>query len=444
MASSTIKIKTDTEHLLYNYYNEEKAAREALQVTVKTLENQIEILQQQLKSLTEEKSTNKNVVKEKPLSSVEYTTDEEELARETEWIRAKGRKKRKLNISPTQRQDETKIDNNISKQDKEKARRIPATPPIIVDNVKNYQAFFDLVSEIISEDLFSVKMMNGESVKINAVNDDAYRAITQFLNQNKYLWHSYENKQERPIRVMVKKLHFTCQPTRIIEDLKNKGFKIEEAVNKLRWKDKTPLNMFMLTFKNGEDINKIFGIKSILGCKIEIHPLKTPKLVPQCKRCQSYGHTQKYCSKEPRCVKCTGKHLTQDCKKPAEEKPKCVHCGAPHPANYRGCMVAKEMQNLKNKTLKKRNTQSTQHAQATTQHAPATKQTSAVNKAKLVSKNVTYAQITTNKDKTHVRSGPENTVEEKLNEILRLMSAFDIRLKKLESSNIKASFSQKK
>lgn len=34
-------------------------------------------------------------------------------------------------------------------------------------------------------------------------------------------------------------------------------------------------------------------------------------------------------------------------------QPKCIHCGEGHPANYRECIVAKEMQKLKNKNIKK-------------------------------------------------------------------------------------------
>ncbi|ENN82258.1 hypothetical protein YQE_01366, partial [Dendroctonus ponderosae] len=79
----------------------------------------------------------------------------------------------------------------------------------------------------------------------------------------------------------------------------------------------------------------------------ELKSLSKSRLVPQCKKCQAYGHTQKYCAMEPRCVRCTGKHLTMECKKPKNEKPKCVHCGKGHPANYRECMVPKEMQKLK-------------------------------------------------------------------------------------------------
>lgn len=75
--------------------------------------------------------------------------------------------------------------------------------------------------------------------------------------------------------------------------------------------------------------------------------------MPQCKRCLAVGDTQKYCSKEPRCVKCTDKHITKDCTKPENTKPKCVHYGENHPANYRGYIVAKEIQRIKNKQTKK-------------------------------------------------------------------------------------------
>ena len=149
---------------------------------------------------------------------------------------------------------------------------------------------------------------------------------------------------------MVKKLPHSCEPEAILEDLKDKNFKIIEAVNKLKWKTKEPLDMFMLTFEGSEDINKIYNIKSTLICKVEIHAYKRSKLLPQCKRCQAYEHTQKYCNK-PRCVKCAGKHLTKDCQKPVDAKPKCVHCGEEHPANYRGCSVAKELQQLRNKKM---------------------------------------------------------------------------------------------
>lgn len=99
-------------------------------------------------------------------------------------------------------------------------------------------------------------------------------------------------------------------------------------------------------------ILKRYGINKILRSKVIIEPIKRSKLIPQCKRCQAYGHTQKFCRKKAQCVKCAGYHLTIECKKAANAKSKCIHCGKDHPANYRGCLVAKELQKLREKKTK--------------------------------------------------------------------------------------------
>jgi hypothetical protein len=104
--------------------------------------------------------------------------------------------------------------------------------------------------------------------------------------------------------------------------------------------DKTLLPLYMLTFEKKEVTKRIFGIKEILSMRVTIEALRRSKLMPLCKNCRAYGHTQKYCRKEERCVKCVGKHHTKECQKPEQSHPKCVNCGA-HPANYRGCIVAK-------------------------------------------------------------------------------------------------------
>uniref|UniRef100_A0A2A4JD01 Pre-C2HC domain-containing protein n=1 Tax=Heliothis virescens TaxID=7102 RepID=A0A2A4JD01_HELVI len=431
MAScSSIKIKTETEHLLYKFYTEEKSEREKLQSLVNDLKGQIEELQLQLKTIQEQKLADpdkQNVNTEKPMPT-EYVTDEEELVKETEWVRQKSRKKRKLNSSPLSSPPQQGPESSEKPKENVKVKRQPTPPPIVVESIKNYQEFYDLLSTNLMKDSFIMKMMNGEKVKINSYSDDSYRSITKLLLQNNCLWYSYENKQDRPIRVMAKNLHFSCLPNRIVEDLTNQGYKIEEAVNKLSWRSKEPLSMFMLSFKKDEDIKKIYEIKSILGCKVEIQPLKTSKLIPQCKRCQAYGHTQKYCSKEPRCVKCTGKHLTRDCNKPVEAKPKCVHCGEPHPANYRGCIVAKELQNMKNKNIRKNVPVPNSQGQANKNKSPSV--------TKLASKNVSYAQMTKGaQPQPQSLTKPVNqNMDEKINTIINLLTTFDERLKKLEGS----------
>ena len=55
---------------------------------------------------------------------------------------------------------------------------------------------------------------------------------------------------------MTRNLHYSCNPVRIVSDLKARGFKVIEAVNKLKWRSKEPLDMFILTFSADENTNK--------------------------------------------------------------------------------------------------------------------------------------------------------------------------------------------
>ncbi|GFX27694.1 nucleic-acid-binding protein from transposon X-element [Trichonephila clavipes] len=58
---------------------------------------------------------------------------------------------------------------------------------------------------------------------------------------------------------------------------------------------------------------------------------------PQCYRCQEFYHHSRLCNRAPKCLKCSGGHLTAECKKSTKSPAKCVNCGGPHPANFSGC-----------------------------------------------------------------------------------------------------------
>ena len=59
---------------------------------------------------------------------------------------------------------------------------------------------------------------------------------------------------------------------------------------------------------------------------------------------QDYGHTKTYYTKAYYCVKCAGNHPTSECRKSKDSPPTYVLCNGPHPANYKGCTVYKEIQ----------------------------------------------------------------------------------------------------
>ena len=298
-----------------------------------------------------EKLKNENMPK-LPNEVDEYQTDDDELSRETNWILQKRKsKKRKAENSPEVDLPKTSNQTN-SYLPPAKEKRNLRPPPIMISEVNDYKALYQIIQNEVNEN-FNIKLLNNNIYKVNVNNSDEYRAVTSALNNGKVSWYSYENKQSRPIKVVVKNLHHSWSNEEIVSHLQNRNFKAISAINKLKFKTKEPLDMFLLSFDATENIKNIYEIKTILNTVVKIEPPKQSKWIPQCKLCQGFNHTKNYCSKQPRCVKCAGKHKTEECLKQPTEKPKCVNCGEEHPANYRGCLVAKELQKLRKKPNQK-------------------------------------------------------------------------------------------
>lgn len=240
-----------------------------------------------------------------------------------------------------------------------------------------------------------MKLMGKNVWKVNPCNDTVAKVVLDTLRKenimgNKVQYYTHANKNLRDIKVICRGLHPSIEEKDIIEDLKKQGFNALRATCLMKRvptkdggasnsspmdtntapdgtvmldKDNQPLfaedNSYVektklvkipvhqIDFSSDEDIEKIYKIRGILYVIVKIEPIKvkTEKVV-QCKRCQSFGHTSSYCGKQARCVKCAGKHLTSEC--PFAKRiinPKCVNCGVVgHPASYRGCPFAKEMQ----------------------------------------------------------------------------------------------------
>ena len=54
----------------------------------------------------------------------------------------------------------------------------------------------------------------------------------------------------------------------------------------------------------------MYDIEKLLNTIVKVEPPRHKKEIPQCIRCQQYGHTKNYCNRTPACVKCAKNHLT--------------------------------------------------------------------------------------------------------------------------------------
>lgn len=120
-------------------------------------------------------------------------------------------------------------------------------------------------------------------------------------------------------------------------------------INNIRKRNSsTPLPMFFVDLKAKENNKDIYKIQCLMNTRVIFESPHKKREIPQCTKCQRYGHTKNFCHRQPRCVKCTSSHSTKDC--PIKEKSsnvRCVNCNGSHPASYKGCSVYKELQSAR-------------------------------------------------------------------------------------------------
>lgn len=94
----------------------------------------------------------------------------------------------------------------------------------------------------------------------------------------------------------------------------------------------------MIILSSNPHNKTIFSEQSLLYMSVKIEPYKNTNTA-QWFSCQRFGNSSLYCSQEPRCVKCGGHHLAEDCSQSKEENHKYTNCDGSHIANFKQCPV---------------------------------------------------------------------------------------------------------
>lgn len=225
---------------------------------------------------------------------------------------------------------------------------VPKPPPIFVPDISNVRNMVTAIESVIKKDEYVYRIMNHNNVKISPSTIEGYRKLVQKLTEQKVNFHTYQLKQEKAYRVVLKNMHFSTDPDDIKMAIEELGYNVRNVTNVKHFKTKNPLSLFFIDLEPSHNNKGIFEIQYLLNAKITFEPPHKKTDIAQCKKCQSYGHTKSYCWHPYRCVKCGQSHDTKTCTKPQTEPPRCALCDGSHPANYKGCNVYRE---LKHKTF---------------------------------------------------------------------------------------------
>ena len=207
----------------------------------------------------------------------------------------------------------------------------------------------DNLSKATKEETYQCKILQNDTVKITTSTPETYRKLIRHLNSEKIIHHTYQMKQDRAYRVVIRNLHYSIPTEDIRADLQKQGHKVRHIFNIRHRVTKLPLSLFYVDLEPKENNKDVYNLQYINNMKITVEPPNKRSTIIQCTRCQSYGHSKTYCTRPYKCVKCGEDHMTADCRKTRDLPPRCALCSGAHTANYKGCIIYKDLQLARDK-----------------------------------------------------------------------------------------------
>lgn len=175
---------------------------------------------------------------------------------------------------------------------------------------------------------------------------DTYNNISEILKDREVNHFSYTPKHLKGVSLIIKGISKDFSPADLWSDFTSLGYFTNiHDISLLKGRLEN-FNFFLLKLKPGVSPNDFHKIKFLCHSRVSIEKFSRTDLL-QCFRCQQIGHGSAYCNMSPKCVKCAGDHLSQNCElnsNVTKEKLKCSLCNQfGHPSSYRGCNVFKDV-----------------------------------------------------------------------------------------------------
>lgn len=219
-------------------------------------------------------------------------------------------------------------------------------PPIFLHEVNNHQEIVKDIKTHISDDFTTT--LKGTSLKINLTNITDYRALTAFYQESGIKYYTFQTNLDKKLEVVLRNVPCSLTDEEIKSELLTFNLPILKVVRLLN-KNKTALPLVSVELEKSESSLEVYKIDRLCHAVVSVEPKRKSKEIPQCTRCQRYGHTKNFCNLDPRCVRCTGQHHYSQCPLAKTVPPKCINCGENHTANFKGCKL---YQDLKTKVVK--------------------------------------------------------------------------------------------
>ncbi|GFY48648.1 nucleic-acid-binding protein from transposon X-element [Trichonephila inaurata madagascariensis] len=188
-----------------------------------------------------------------------------------------------------------------------KGRRIA---PIVIDSQRNATELLDQLGKFCDTPLEG-RYENGK-LRVFPVSAEEHRLIQKYISDNKLRSHTFEMAHNKQLKVGIRGLP-TDFDQELLSELHAFGFKPNHISLLRNRKTNTNMPLFLVTLPKCPENQDIFNIKTIGFFRVVVEPLNKSTMPPQCYRCQEFFHHSRFCSRAPKCLKCSGGHLTSEC-----------------------------------------------------------------------------------------------------------------------------------
>lgn len=212
-------------------------------------------------------------------------------------------------------------------------------PPIFIPGVGDITGMKNIIQEVLKTEDYTYKLLNNQQCKIMPATSDAFRTVVKHLKNKNIMFHTYQMKEDRAFRVVLKYIHPSTDVAMLQEEIENLGHKVRQIYNAKHRVTKAPLSIFFVDLEQANNNKSIYEINRLNNCIVSFEPVRKKKEIVQCKNCLTYGHTKSYCTKQKRCMRCGEGHGIEDCDKAKDSMPMCDDCERRHRPTYKGCII---------------------------------------------------------------------------------------------------------
>lgn len=172
-------------------------------------------------------------------------------------------------------------------------------------------------------------------IKIKCLSINDYKSMINYFNKKRLPYHTYGLPDNRKMKIVIKGLPAEIDELDIMSEIKFLSIPVIRVHRMKTTPKKERPALFLMVVPHDVYGWKALRIQTIFNYPVTLE--KPRPAVEQCHRCQQWGHSQRNCHGEIKCVICSLHHFSKNCCQKKTDPPKCANCKGEHTANYRKC-----------------------------------------------------------------------------------------------------------